>query len=312
MRSDDRGPVSGLRIDCGKRVSALDLLLRLLARTLLEVAGEGTDHALLTQTDDGGVRAPRAGSREVGSGAAHPTECRWWLGRPAQCRTDDCRDPPSRSTNQSRASSPPRAAVEHVLGMVNRCSTTILAWFLAEHLVDAGEQPEITLRRDELDRTDEQRARNTSGRTQNSSPRSDPGSSSAPRRTRRANRAPVSAPRSGWLPGQAPGDLAQGNAHNRQRVDVPMVAVSGCRIPSAWKTSVNGTAVTSGGVGTEIARDVVDRELERLLGHATVDLGHSRVGAAVRSAPMLCRSARPCPPPGHDRRPEVRPLQDTP
>jgi hypothetical protein len=108
------------------------LLLRLLAGTLLEVAGEGTDHALLTQTDDGGVRAPRAGSREVGSGAAHPTECRWWLGRPAQCRTDDCRDPPSRSANQSRASSPPRAAVEHVLGMVNRCSTTILAWFLAE------------------------------------------------------------------------------------------------------------------------------------------------------------------------------------
>jgi hypothetical protein len=76
----------------------------------------------------------------------------------------------------------------------------------------------------------------------------------------------VSEPRSGWPPGRAPGDLAQGNAHNRQRVDVPIVAVSGCRIPSAWKTSVNGTAVTPGGVGTEITRDVVDRELERLLG----------------------------------------------
>ena len=61
--------------DCGKRVSGLELLL--LARTLLEVAGEGTDHALLTQTDDGGIRTPWAGSREVGNGAAHPTECRW-------------------------------------------------------------------------------------------------------------------------------------------------------------------------------------------------------------------------------------------
>ncbi len=29
---------------------------------------------------------------------------------------------------------------------------------------------------------------------------------------------------------------------------------------------MNGTAVTPGGVGTEITRDVVDRELERLLG----------------------------------------------
>src|SRR4051794_33362418 len=63
----------------------LDLLLRLLAGTLLEVAGEGTDHALLAQTDDDGVRAPRAGSREVGSRAAHPTEYRW-LGRPIRVR----------------------------------------------------------------------------------------------------------------------------------------------------------------------------------------------------------------------------------
>jgi threonine dehydrogenase-like Zn-dependent dehydrogenase len=72
-------------VGCGKLVSALDLLLLLLAWTLLEVAGEGTDHALLTQTDDRGVRAPRARSREVGSGAAHPTEYRW-LGRPFSVR----------------------------------------------------------------------------------------------------------------------------------------------------------------------------------------------------------------------------------
>jgi hypothetical protein len=69
--------------DCSERPEAdaavldLLLLLRLRAGTLLEVAGEGTDHALLTQTDDGGVRAPRACSPEVGSGAAHPPECRW-------------------------------------------------------------------------------------------------------------------------------------------------------------------------------------------------------------------------------------------
>jgi len=90
VRSADSGSV---RLGwLGNWVSSLDLLLllllllRVLAGTLLEVAGEGADHALLTQSDDGGVRAG-AGSRELGSGAAHPTECRWWFGRPAQYRT---------------------------------------------------------------------------------------------------------------------------------------------------------------------------------------------------------------------------------
>jgi hypothetical protein len=71
-----RSADSDQRSSIGRRTrsSALGLLLRLLAGALLEVAGEGTDHALLAQTDDGGVRAPRACSPEVGSGAAHPTE----------------------------------------------------------------------------------------------------------------------------------------------------------------------------------------------------------------------------------------------
>jgi hypothetical protein len=61
--------------------AVLDLLRRLLAGTPLEVAGEGTNHALLTQTDDHRVGAPRADSREVGSGVAHPTERTCWSRR---------------------------------------------------------------------------------------------------------------------------------------------------------------------------------------------------------------------------------------
>lgn len=63
---------------------------------------------------------------------------------------------------------------------------------------------------------------------------------------------------------------------------------------------MNGTAVTSGGAGTEIARDVVDRELERLLGReltrplevaVSMDLTTSAAAAWMHTLELVEREA---------------------